>query len=62
MRAYFSASPHFGVLVPWWMALPIIMLWGAAAMAFWMCYLVVFMVQSIGLGVRAGWRHWHPVA
>lgn len=64
MRAYFSATPHFGVLVPWWLALPLLFLWCSAAAAFWLFYAAGWTLLFIVLWARDGWRWWqarrHP--
>lgn len=58
MKGYFSATPRFGILVPWFISLPLLFLWCAFALAFWLFYSMGMMVIIIVGAGQETWTWW----
>ena len=44
VHAYFSASPRFGVFVPWWIAIFLWFAWFAAFVIYWTLYCALALI------------------
>jgi hypothetical protein len=55
MRAFFSDTSRFGGQ-PWWIALPLLVLWGVLGLFFWICAGVWIVARFLTQQVQRGWR------
>jgi hypothetical protein len=55
VRAYFRVAPHFGVSMPWWVAIFAVTLWAIGALFYWLCVLTA---SLMALAMRQGQRAW----
>jgi hypothetical protein len=57
MRAYLRLLPRFKVSQPWgWLALPLVVLWGALAIFFFICLGVWIVARFATQQAQRGWR------
>jgi hypothetical protein len=58
MRAYLRVAPRFGVSLPRWLALPLILPWGVLAIFFWICAGVWIVARFTTQQAQRAWRAW----
>jgi hypothetical protein len=56
MRASFRDLPRFGGSQPWWLALPLMLVWGVLAIFFFICLGVWVVARFATQQAQRGWR------
>lgn len=59
MRAHFRDALPFGGSLPWWIAVPGMVLWGAMGIFFWICAGVWIVARFMTQHAQRGWRALH---
>lgn len=58
MRPISRVVPRFGDSQPWWLALPLMVMWAALAIFFWICAGVWIVARFTTQQAQRGWRAW----
>lgn len=55
MRGYFRVAPRFGVSMPWWIAIFVLIVWAELALLYWMAVAVLWLLMLAGTTIRRAW-------